>query len=543
MTKLFANNASSRMAVQCLSTNDSVQVLAGEGAKFPAPTAPDFFTLTLEDRRTGQIEITHCTGRVGDLLYVTRAQEGTTAQNFAAYSTASNRVTAGTLQEVIESAGFNQDDADSLYVNLTGDTMTGPLQLSALPVLPTEAANKAYVDAQAAVGTFPEAPTDAKIYGRRDAAWAETLTKTQIDADNATQNAAIAAKISEAPTDGQQYARQNSAWTVIVPDSGDVGATVSVADAPPISPANGDLWWESDSGNLYVWYVDLSGPPGQWVQVNGVDSPATGITGAEVLAALLGVDGAGSGLDADFLDGQSGAYYLALANHTGTISTTQHGNHPGGALHAVATGSLPGFMSAADKTKLDGFAVGGDMSGAQILTALAPVDGTGSGLDADLLDGQSGGYYQSRTNHTGAQAQSTIVNLTTDLAAKAALASPALTGTPTAPTATAGTNTTQIATTAFVGTAVAAGGGGGGLADAPSDGLQYVRQNGAWNSFIDAETLDGVSQGFYLSRGNHTGQQPMSSIADAGTAAKKNLHVGTTAPASPAVNDLWVDTT
>ena len=41
-------------------------------------------------------------------------------------------------------------------------------------------------------------------------------------------------------------------------------------------------------------------------------------------------------------------------------------------------------------------------------------------------------------------------------------ASPALTGTPTAPTATSGDNTTQIATTAFVTAAVAAGGGGGG---------------------------------------------------------------------------------
>ena len=40
------------------------------------------------------------------------------------------------------------------------------------------------------------------------------------------------------------------------------------------------------------------------------------------------------------------------------------------------------------------------------------------------------------------------------LDAKAPLASPALTGTPTAPTATAGTNTTQVATTAFVKTAV-----------------------------------------------------------------------------------------
>jgi hypothetical protein len=41
-------------------------------------------------------------------------------------------------------------------------------------------------------------------------------------------------------------------------------------------------------------------------------------------------------------------------------------------------------------------------------------------------------------------------------------ASPALTGTPTAPTATSGDNTTQLATTAFVTAAVAAGGGGGG---------------------------------------------------------------------------------
>lgn len=47
-------------------------------------------------------------------------------------------------------------------------------------------------------------------------------------------------------------------------------------------------------------------------------------------------------------------------------------------------------------------------------------------------------------------AQSQVTNLTTDLAAKAPLASPTLTGTPTVPTATAGTNTTQAASTAFV---------------------------------------------------------------------------------------------
>jgi hypothetical protein len=50
---------------------------------------------------------------------------------------------------------------------------------------------------------------------------------------------------------------------------------------------------------------------------------------------------------------------------------------------------------------------------------------------------------------TAAIAQSKIANLTTDLADKAPLASPALTGVPTAPTAAANTDTTQIATTAF----------------------------------------------------------------------------------------------
>ena len=52
-------------------------------------------------------------------------------------------------------------------------------------------------------------------------------------------------------------------------------------------------------------------------------------------------------------------------------------------------------------------------------------------------------------NASAAIAQSKVANLTTDLADKAPLASPALTGTPTAPTAAANTNTTQVATTAF----------------------------------------------------------------------------------------------
>jgi excisionase family DNA binding protein len=49
-----------------------------------------------------------------------------------------------------------------------------------------------------------------------------------------------------------------------------------------------------------------------------------------------------------------------------------------------------------------------DVGISQILTDLKTVDGTGSGLDADLLDGQTGSYYLDRANHTGTQTASTI---------------------------------------------------------------------------------------------------------------------------------------
>lgn len=63
----------------------------------------------------------------------------------------------------------------------------------------------------------------------------------------------------------------------------------------------------------------------------------------------------------------------------------------------------------------------------------------------------------------GSEFDTEFNNLQTAVNTKADLASPALTGVPTAPTATAGTNTTQLATTSFVSTAITAGGAPSGL--------------------------------------------------------------------------------
>lgn len=92
--------------------------------------------------------------------------------------------------------------------------------------------------------------------------------------------------------------------------------------------------------------------------------------------------------------------------------------------YSDATQSTHGLMSTTDKTKLDGIA---------------------EGANKTIVDSSMS---SSSTNPV----QNKVVN--TALGAKAPLASPALTGTPTAPTAAAGTNTTQVATTAFVKTAV-----------------------------------------------------------------------------------------
>jgi hypothetical protein len=111
---------------------------------------------------------------------------------------------------------------------------------------------------------------------------------------------------------------------------------------------------------------------------------------------------------------------------------------------------------------------------------------------------------------------------TTDLAAKAPLASPALTGVPTAPTATSNTNTTQLATTAFVTSAVAAASGT--YNDASVDahlntGTASTNEVLSWNG----SDYDWVAQ----SGGGGGGASVTTSDA---------------APSSPSAGDLWYNT-
>jgi hypothetical protein len=132
---------------------------------------------------------------------------------------------------------------------------------------------------------------------------------------------------------------------------------------------------------------------------------------------------------------------------TGTLPTarfddTSHGSRTGGALHAAATGSVAGFMSGADKTKLDGIAAGAQVNvptdlgydaatrllssstGADVTLPLAGTTNAGlaparSGVATQYLDGT--GAYSTPPGGGGGSATITEVevNFTTPAASRA----------------------------------------------------------------------------------------------------------------------------
>ena len=56
-----------------------------------------------------------------------------------------------------------------------------------------------------------------------------------------------------------------SAWQA----AGGGGGSITVSATAPVSPppGNGDLWWDSDNGNMYIYYEDVDSS--QWVAANG----------------------------------------------------------------------------------------------------------------------------------------------------------------------------------------------------------------------------------------------------------------------------------
>jgi len=84
-----------------------------------------------------------------------------------------------------------------------------------------------------------------------------------------------------------------------------------------------------------------------------------------------------------------------LSTTTTTTTATVVSSDGTNAVIPAVTTAKAGVMTSADKAKLNGIESGAtaDQTAAEILTAIKTVDGAGSGIDADLLDGHDSSYF------------------------------------------------------------------------------------------------------------------------------------------------------
>lgn len=253
------------------------------------------------------------------------------------------------------------------------------------------------------------------------------------------------------------------------------GSIWLTGSGPPASSGGqiGDLYLDVDTGDIYRW--EGSG----WV-FQGTFAPSTD-TPAEVLAKLVTVDGAGSNLDADLLDGQQGAWYATQADMTtaqsnissNTTAITSNTGNINTNTTAISTETTN--RQNADTTLQANINLKANIA-SPVFTGdpQAPTPGVADNDTSIATTAfvKSQGYLTSSTAGT----------------TYAPIASPTFTGDPQAPTPVSTDNDTSIATTAFVKTALAALPPSG-IPEAPNDGQTYGRKSLAWAAVVGGAAI------------------------------------------------------
>lgn len=153
---LFYNNSKTELGAPVGPTDTTITLASGAGALFsPGPTGAQYFLITLSDALTGlNNEICKCTNVTGDVLTVTRGQEGTSAQSWLVGDNAQGRITAGALMTLGSEAAPTADKLTTARtIAISGDgvwsvSFDGSTNVTAALVLATVNSN---------VGTFGDA--------------------------------------------------------------------------------------------------------------------------------------------------------------------------------------------------------------------------------------------------------------------------------------------------------------------------------------------------------------------------------------------------
>lgn len=131
---IWTNNASSLLASSIGTGDTSLSVTPGSGGQFPAPSGGDYAAITLVSADGLTIEIVRLTSRSGDVLTVTRAQEGTSAAAFSAGAVVSHRLTAAQL-----------DYLKTIASSISGAVLLSPASGSEQTIQPGQASDRGLI--------------------------------------------------------------------------------------------------------------------------------------------------------------------------------------------------------------------------------------------------------------------------------------------------------------------------------------------------------------------------------------------------------------
>ena len=116
--------------------------------------------------------------------------------------------------------------------------------------------------------------TNSKLYFRSNSTWNVVSSGGATVSDTAPGSPSVGDIWFESDT-GDVFVYYDSTWIDI---GGTSVANIATSDTAPSSPVNGDIWFETDTAKTFVWYDD--GSSQQWVEIGAASSSATGSSGS-----------------------------------------------------------------------------------------------------------------------------------------------------------------------------------------------------------------------------------------------------------------------
>lgn len=214
----YANSATTLLANSINESAEQIALSAGAGSLFPTLAEGDWFPLVVVD--SSSVEFIRATARTGDLVSVTRAQEGTTAKSFSAGARVELRLTAAALTAIQDQLGTALTDALAAFAATLGEAAAADIGTEDGDVAPGDD------------GRFPPAGTNDRVLAWVSGAYAWVEAVAAMLADGAVTFAKVATDAIAAAAD-----LRSGAASKLVSAAGVVSAAaeVTLTDAATIA--------------------------------------------------------------------------------------------------------------------------------------------------------------------------------------------------------------------------------------------------------------------------------------------------------------------